>query len=122
MNPEMKNYKKPHYFATASYTFSFGRFQNFAIELHGIALFLTLQSYQMEGGMEFKIKKVCSIGAAYKNNNALKFDLDFTTKSWDFGYICSYGGWVDASSNTYKALNNMIFVKRVINEGRRLKR
>jgi type IX secretion system PorP/SprF family membrane protein len=122
MNPEMNNYKKPHYFATVSYTFNFGKYQNFGLELHAIALFLTLNTYQMDGGLEFKIKKVCSIGVSYKTNKAIKFDVGFTTKSWDFGYICSYGGSVAASTSTYKAMNNMIFVKRVINEGRRLKR
>jgi type IX secretion system PorP/SprF family membrane protein len=122
MNPEMNNYKKLHLIIQGSYTINIGKYQNFAIELHGICLFRNLSNTQMDAGTDFRIKKVCTLGIGYRSNGSLKFDIGFTTKSWDFGYLCNYGAWVDATSSTYKAVNNMIFVRRVINEGRRLKR
>jgi hypothetical protein len=91
------------------------------VEMTGAGVFRTFQTYQLEFGAAFKMKRVFSVGAYYRNNGTLKFDAGFTTRSWDFGYAFGYGAWVDANVHTYKAFSNTVFVRRLINEGIRIK-
>lgn len=118
-NPAWDNTMCRHYFAMGSYTFSLSRTYNLDLELNGIAALLDFNSYQWMAGPELKINKMFSVGAGYKSNGALKIDLGLTAQSWSFGYLCMYGITVDASKFSYKGINNMIFIKKVFNEGRR---
>jgi type IX secretion system PorP/SprF family membrane protein len=120
MSPEWNNVKKRHYYAQGSYTFKLSKKHNLNLEVLGIAALVDFNAYQWEGGTEFKFKKLFSVGAACRSNGSLKFDMGIVAQSWDFGYAFSYGAWVPAAKYTYTGgINNMIFVRKIFNEGRR---
>jgi type IX secretion system PorP/SprF family membrane protein len=126
-NPEWKNIKRIHFYAQGSYTFHVAKKDLLDLEALGVLAFVDFHAYEWELGAEFKIKKMFSVGAAYRQsvslgyraNGLMKFDVGIVAQSWNFGYGFSYGAWVDAAKYTYKGINNMIFVRKVFNEGRR---
>jgi type IX secretion system PorP/SprF family membrane protein len=119
MNSQWKNARKRHYYLMGSYTFNLDKKNSLDLELHCIAAAIEFSAYQWEAGTDFMFLKMFNIGAGYQSNGALKFDLGIKAQSWDFGYAFSYGAWVDATSYTYKGFNNMIFIRKLFNEGRR---
>jgi hypothetical protein len=127
MNPEWKNIKRIHYYAQGSYTFNLSKKNSLDLEVLAIGAIVDFHAYEWELGTEFKIKKMFSIGAAYRQsvsnnyraNGLLKFDIGIVAQSWNFGYSIGYGAWTDAVKYTYKGVNNMIFVRKLFNEGRR---
>jgi type IX secretion system PorP/SprF family membrane protein len=119
MNPAMENLKQRHYYGMGSYTFNLSQKKTLDLEINAIGATADFNYWQWQAGFDFKINKMFSIGAGVKSNGSLKFDLGITAQSWQFGYLCSYGVWNPGTSYTYKAMNNMIFVRKVFNEGRR---
>lgn len=121
MNDQFKNARKRHYFLTGAYTINLQEKNNLDLELHAIAAAIEFSAFQFEAGVDFSFLKVASVGLGYQSNGALKIDAGIKAQSWDFGYSCSYGAWVDATAYTYKGFNNAIFVRKLFNEGRRSK-
>ncbi len=121
MNDQFKNARKRHYYIMGSYTFNLQEKSKLDLELHAIAAAIEFTAFQYEGGVDFSFLNVASVGVGYQSNGALKFDASIKAQSWDFGYACSYGAWVDATAYTYKGFNNAIFVRKLFNEGRRSK-
>jgi type IX secretion system PorP/SprF family membrane protein len=122
LNPEWKNIKRMHYYITGSYTFNLNTLHNLELELLAIGALVDFHAYQWEGGVEFKAKKMFTVGAAYRSNGVLKFDAGVIAQSWNFGYCFSYAAFTDANKYTYKGINNMIFIRKIFNEGRRSSR
>jgi type IX secretion system PorP/SprF family membrane protein len=120
MSKDWNNVKKRHYYIQGSYTIHLNKKQNLDLEVLGIGALVDFHAYQWEGGTEFKFKKLFSVGAACRSNGSLKFDIGAVAQSWDFGYAFSYGAWVPAAKYTYLGgINNMVFVRKIFNEGRR---
>jgi hypothetical protein len=104
-----------------AYTFNLQEKNALDLELHAIAAAIEFSAFQYEAGVDFSFLKVASVGLGYQSNGAIKIDAGIKAQSWDFGYSCSYGAWVDATNYTYKGFNNAIFVRKLFNEGRRSK-
>jgi type IX secretion system PorP/SprF family membrane protein len=119
LSSELKNIKKRHYYVMGSYTFNLNKPLNMDLEVNGIGALIDFHSYQWEGGVEFKMKKMFSVGVGCRSNGSLKFNAGVVAQSWDFGYSFSYGAWVGAAQYAYKGVNNMIFIRKIFNEGRR---
>jgi type IX secretion system PorP/SprF family membrane protein len=122
MSPDWKNIKKRHFYVQGAYTFNLNKPMNMDLEVNAIGALVDFDAYQWEGGVEFKMMKLFSVGVGCRSNGALKFDAGIVAQSWDFGYAFSYGAWVGASDYSYKSVNNMIFVRKIFNEGRRSKK
>ncbi len=122
LNADFENLKRRHYYAMGSYNFNLSKTQDMDLELMAIGAFVDSKSYQWEAGLDFKIKKMFSVGLAYRSNGSLKFNAGITAQSWNFGYAFSYGAWVDATKFSYKGMNNSIFIRKLFNEGRRSKK
>jgi len=122
LNTDFENLKRIHYYAMGSYNINLSKTQDLDLELLAIAALVDFKSYQWEAGFDFKIKKMFSLGAAYRSNGSLKFNAGIIAQSWNFGYAFSYGAWVDATKYTFKGMNNSIFIRKIFNEGRRSKK
>jgi type IX secretion system PorP/SprF family membrane protein len=122
LNPDFENFKRIHYYMQGSYTFNLSKTQDLDLELLAVGALATFKAYEYEAGFDFKIKKMFTIGAAYRSNGSLKFNVGIIAQSWNFGYAFSYGAWVDATKYSYKGMNNSIFIRKVFNEGRRSKK
>lgn len=122
LKPDFENYKKMHYYLMASYTINLSKVQDIDLELMAIGAMVNTKAYQWDAGFDLKIKKMFSVGAAYRSNGSLKFNAGIIAQSWNFGYAFSYGAWVDATKYTYKGINNSIFIRKLFNDGRRSKK
>jgi type IX secretion system PorP/SprF family membrane protein len=122
LNPEFDNLKRIHYYAMGSYTIGLSKSRDYDVELLAIGAFVNTKAYEWEAGFDFKLKKMFTVGAAFRSNKSLKFNAGIIAQSWNFGYAFSYGAWVDATAYTYKGMNNSIFIRKVFNDGRRSKK
>ncbi len=122
LNTEFENLKRIHYYMMGSYTINLSKTQDLDLELLGIGALVNSKAYEYEAGFDFKIKKMFTVGAAYRSNGSLKFNAGIIAQSWNFGYAFSFGAWVDATKYTYKGMNNSIFIRKVFNDGRRSKK
>ena len=116
MDSSWTNSAQRTYYFLGAYTFDLA--EKSALELSGAGVYANEKAYAWEFGLDFKFNKMFWLGAGYRSIGALKFDLGITAQSWSFGYLCTYGTWVDATAYTYKAINNSIFIKKIFNEGR----
>jgi type IX secretion system PorP/SprF family membrane protein len=116
MNPTWSNLKKRTYYVVGGY--NFGLSENFEIEVSGAGAYVNEKAYAWEAGADLKFKRTLWLGAGYRSAGALKFNAGITAQSWSFGYMCTYGSWIDAKTYTYKAVNNSIFIRKIFNEGR----
>lgn len=121
MNNQWENTRKRHYYLQGSYNFNLDTKNNFDLEVHGILAAIELSDYRWELGTSVSMLKAFTIGVAYQSIGAVKMDAGIKAQSWDFGYACSYGEWIDATSHTYLGFTNGIFVRKIFNEGRRSK-
>lgn len=119
MNPLWENRQKRQYFVSGAYTFSLSKKTPLDLQLYASGTMLTADAYQWLAGAELTVLKAFGAGVAWRSNGSLRFDLSVKAQSWDFGYACSYGAWVDATAYTYKGFSNSIFVRKLFNEGRR---
>lgn len=124
MNPEFENLQKIHYYMMGSYTINLSKTQDYDVELLAIGSIVNNKAYEWESGFDFKLKKMFTVGAAYRSNGSLKFNAGVIAQSWNFGYAFSYGAWADAAQEkgTYKGMNNSIFIRKIFNDGRRSKK
>jgi len=116
MNPTWSNQKKRAYYFVGAY--NFGLSEIFDLEVSGAGVFANEKAYAWEAGADLKFKRTLWFGAGYKSAGAMKFNAGVTAQSWSFGYMCTYGSWIDAKTYTYKAVNNSIFIRKIFNEGR----
>ncbi len=116
MNPSWNNQKERTYYAVGAY--NFGISENFDIEISGAGVYANAKAYAWEAGADLKFKRLLWLGGGYKSAGALKFNAGVTAQSWSFGYMCTYGSWIDAKAYTYKAVNNSVFIRKIFNEGR----
>lgn len=121
LNQDFENLKRIHYYAMGSYTINLSKTKDYDLELLAIGALVNSKGYEWEAGFDFKLKKMFTVGAAYRSNGSLKFNAGIIAQSWNFGYAFSYGAWVDATKYTYKGMNNSIFIRKVFNDGRRSK-
>jgi type IX secretion system PorP/SprF family membrane protein len=119
MNDAWKNRQKRQYFLCGAYTFNLCRKTPLDLELNAIATLNSFNAYQFVAGADLTIIKILSAGVAYRSNGSLRFNLGVKAQSWDFGYACSYGAFVDASAYSYKGFSNAVFIRKIFNEGRR---
>lgn len=115
-NSGLTNPRQRTYYLVGGYTF--GLTEKCALEFSGAGVFASSDAYAWEAGLDFKFNKMFWVGAGYRSAGTLKFDVGVTAQSWSFGFQSAYGSWVDATSYTYKAFNNSIFIRKVFNEGR----
>ena len=115
-NLTLTNLTQRTYYFVGGYTFRLN--EKCGLELNGAGVFASEKAYAWEAGFDFKFNKMFWLGAGYRSAGALKFDCGVTAQSWSFGYLCSYGSWVDATTYTYKAMQNSVFIRKVFNEGR----
>jgi type IX secretion system PorP/SprF family membrane protein len=113
------NRQRRQYFLTGAYTFHFEKKVPIDLELHAIATMNDFQTAQIIGGVDLTLMKILGLGLDYRSNGSLKFNLGVKAQTWDFGYACSYGAWVDATAYTYKGFANSVFIRKTFNEGRR---
>lgn len=104
------------YYFVGAYTFDLS--EKLDLEISGAGVFANEKAYAWEAGIDFKFNKMFWFGTGYRSAGALKFDAGVTAQSWSFGYLCLYGSWVDATTYTYKAMNNSFYIRKVFNEGR----
>lgn len=121
MNTKWENARKRHYYLQGSYNFILDKANDFNIELHGIVSAIDFNDYRWEVGTSVSILKAFTVGVGYQSIGAVKLDAGIKAQSWDFGYLCSYGEWIDATTHTYMGFQNGIFVRKFFNEGRRSK-
>lgn len=107
--------QRTYYFVGA---YNFGLSENFDIEVNGAGVFANAEAYAWDAGFDAKLKRTLWAGVGYKSAGALKFNAGITAQSWSFGYMCTYGSWVDARTYTYKAVQNSVFLRKIFNEGR----
>lgn len=117
----MKNARKRHYYLQGSYIFDLDKNGRFGLEAHAAAAAIEFTDYRWEAGLCFNFLKAFSVGAGYQSTGAIKMDVSLKAQSWDFGYACSYGAWIDATAYSYKGFQHGIFVRKLFNEGRRSK-
>lgn len=115
-NSTLTNFSQRTYYFVGGYTLHLS--DMYALEVSGAGVFANTNAYAWEGGLDVKFNKMFWIGAGYRSAGALKFDFGVTAQSWSFGYLCMYGSWIDATTYTYKAFNNSVFIRKVFNEGR----
>lgn len=116
LNPSWDNQKKRVYYVVGGY--NFGLSEIFDLEISGAGVFANEKAYAWEAGADLKFKRTLWAGAGYRSAGALKFNAGVTAQSWSFGYMCTYGSWIDAKNYTYKAVNNSVFIRKIFNEGR----
>ena len=116
LNPTWNNARQRTYYFVGAYTFNLG--EKFGLEPSGAGVFASEKAYAWEAGVDLKYNKMFWFGVGYRSIGALKFDVGVTAQSWSFGYLCTYGSWVDATAYTYKAVNNSVFIRKIFNEGR----
>lgn len=118
-NDGLANMHKRHYYVQGSYNFNLDEKDNFDLEVHAIGTAIEFSDYRWELGTSVSMLRAFQIGVAYQSFGAIKLDFGVRAQSWDLGYACSYGEWVDATTHTYMAFNNSIFIRKFFNEGRR---
>jgi len=118
-NSLWENRNQRTYYLVGAY--NLGLSEQFDLEFSGAGVFANSKAYAWEAGADLKFKRTLWAGAGYKSAGALKFNAGITAQSWTFGYMCTYGSWIDAKTYTYKAVNNSIFIRKIFNEGRPMK-
>jgi len=116
MSSVLKNPTQRTFYFVGAYTFEID--QRFSLEFSGAAVYASSKAYAYDVGADVKFNKMFWGGIGYRSAGELKFNLGVTAQSWSFGYMCTYGSWVDAKAYTYKALGNHLIVRKLFNEGR----
>jgi type IX secretion system PorP/SprF family membrane protein len=122
LNPTFENFERIHYYVMGSYNFNLSKAHALDLELNAIGAMVNEKAYEWQAGVDFKFKKMFTVGLAYKSSGSLKFNAGVIAQSWNFGYAFSYGAWNDATTYAYKGTANSIFIRKIFNEGRRSKK